>query len=112
MHITPFSSTSSGAVVLPPAMVRLHDQRYGVSDLEQASETLAHAVGYLVAEQLAGRRPSLVANRHAIAILSVAGRQLQHIERRRPAKRSIAAWLRGASLSRALHGHTDDGLDI
>ncbi len=108
MHSTPLLSAQPGSATFPSAMVRLPEQRSGISALEQASHTLAHAVEYLVTEQLAGRRPSLPANRQAIAILAVAGQHLHETERRRPAKRAIAAWLRGASLSRALQTQSDD----
>ena len=61
----------------------------------------------LRSEQLAGRRDPVVPNRAAIALLCTAGRHLAHAERRRPARESIAAWLRGAALFRATHS-TDD----
>ena len=92
---------------LPPSFRPSHidfdpDDRTGASELEVASRILSHAVNHLVSQQLAGQRPCLSANRDAIAILCSAGRDLAVIERRDPARRAIAAWLRGSSLVRAL----------
>ena len=100
------------APILPPSsLLTLYEQRRGLSELERASATLASAVEYLVSEQLAGRRHPLSANRDAIAILAGAGRDLLSVERRQPAKQSIAAWLRGASLYRARRHHFPDTPD-
>ncbi len=108
MPIHSLATTPSATPTLPPSLLRLHVPRHNPSPLYAAAQTLSHAVGYLVSEQVAGRRPSLSANREAIAILAVAARHLHEAERRRPAKASIAAWLRGASLSRALHHQAED----
>lgn len=76
-------------------------RRPGISRLEAASKTLSHAVNYLVTEQLAGHCLSARDNRDAVALLCAAGRDLARHERRAPAQRATAAWLRGAALSRA-----------
>jgi hypothetical protein len=103
--LTPTSSPN------PSQAVRFHanasylvikNNRQSQSDLERAAEILAHAVQYLVDEQLLGRRDPVQANRQAVAILCQAGRELEQNERRAPARRSVATWLRGAALLRAL----------
>jgi hypothetical protein len=78
-------------------------RRRATSDLERASTKLSHAVEYLVAEQLEGRRSPVSANRQAVAILCDAGRKLASEERRRPARGRIREWLRSAALFRAPH---------
>ena len=99
--------STSSAPSLQPVYAPLYpsssfDERQGPSELEIASRILSHAVNYLVTEQLAGQRASLPANREAIAILCNAGRGLALAERRDPARRALASWLRGSSLVRAL----------
>jgi len=92
----------------PPLLAFGPERRRGSSDLERASETLAHAVQYLLLQQIEGRRKTIRANREAVAILCAAAQELAHEERRKPARRSIAAWLRGASLVRASRRQADD----
>jgi len=84
------------------------ERRRGASDLERASEMLSHAVQYLLSEQIKGRRRTVKANREAVALLCAAAQELAQEERRKPARRSIAAWLRGASLVRASRKQADD----
>ena len=83
---------------------RVVERRRGVSEYERAGQMLAHAVDYLVSEQLEGRSTSVLANRKAIALLCDAGRTLEQMERREPARSLIAGWLRKAGLSRAGDG--------
>ncbi len=61
---------------------------------------MAHAVDYLVTEQLQGRVTHVPANRAAIAILCEAGRALEAVERREPARGLIAGWIRRAGRNR------------
>ncbi len=106
MHIqAPFQLRSANPLATEAPLFLGNDRRRGVSELETASQILAHAVNYLVSEQLAGTRSPVESNREAIALLCAAGRELALEERRRPARRSIAAWLRGAALTRAHHHH-------
>ena len=70
------------------------ERRCGVSDLELAAAMLAHAVSYLIGEQLVGRRFPPQANREAVQILCQAAEAVESIERREPARRLIAAWIR------------------
>jgi hypothetical protein len=70
------------------------ERRQGMSTLELGSIMLSHAIQYLVSEQFAGRRPSVQANREAIAILSRTRLGLGLMERREPARSKIYAQLR------------------
>lgn len=94
------SSSIPTSDLSPPAPAA-SERRRRRSDLESASKLLSHAVEYLIAEQLMGRRSPVQANREAVAILCEAGRMIAQQERRKPARSSIAAWLRGASLFRS-----------
>lgn len=102
------SSPSAAGEHSGSAVDVLPERRRQTSDLELASQKLAHAVNYLVLEQLEGRRHSIPANREAIALLCHAGRTLEKVERRGSARASIAAWLRGPSLNRAHRKENDE----
>ena len=54
---------------------------------------MAHAVDYLVTEQLAGRRVPVKANREAIDLLADAFVQLAKTERREPERASFLSRL-------------------
>jgi hypothetical protein len=89
---------SDTSTVKSSPLLFITERRRLTSDLEIASGVLSRAVEYLVSEQLNGRRNPVQANREAIAILCEAGRKLSQEERRKPARRSIAAWLQAAAL--------------
>ena len=69
------------------------DRRRGISELSSAALTVAHAVDYLVTEQLAGRRLPVQANREAVDLLADAFVQLANTERREPERQSLLSRL-------------------
>lgn len=84
------AATPAKAGTLTPSF---RDRRRGKSELNFAAETVAHAINYLVMEQIAGRRVPVQVNREAISLLCRAFEQLAATERRAPERKSLLSRL-------------------
>lgn len=81
----------AGNVATPASSFR--ERRRGESEWNFATATVAHAINYLLTEQLAGRRHPLAANREAVTLLCRVFEELAATERRAPERKSLLSRL-------------------